>query len=92
MVEAGRPGQNGKAVMRVVAAQEAHEIAQPVGHLEAQHIAEPFDQRLVVGRVQHDVADLDRHAFPAFDLALVPRATSALISICRPSGLKKRKP
>ncbi len=69
MVEAGRPGQQRDAVMPLVAAQEAHEIAQPVADLEAQHIGEEADHFLVVGRVQHDMADLLRDAFPAGQFA-----------------------
>jgi hypothetical protein len=43
--------------------------------------------------MQHDVADLDRHAFPALHLALVAaRHVGAEISNGRPSGEKKRKP
>ena len=73
MVQARRPRQQRDAVMRRIAAQEAHEITQPVGNLEAQHIAEPLNHRLMVGRVEHDVADLHRQAVPMADR---PRGTA----------------
>ncbi len=69
VVERRRAGQQRDAVMRRVAAQEAHEVAEPVRHLEAEHVGEPLDQRLVIGRVEHDVADPERQAFPAPDFA-----------------------
>ena len=81
VVEAGRPGEEGNAVVRFVAAQEAHEIAQPVAQLEAQHIDEERQLFMVAGRMHHDVADPlgDRLTHRKCARA-VPRATPAEIS------------
>ena len=57
--------------MAAVAAQERHEIAEPVAELEAEHVDEELHRRLMVGRMQHDVADVARDAFPFDDIALV---------------------
>ena len=71
MVEARRPRQQGETVMGFVAAQEAHEVAQPVTHLEAEHFGEEFHRGLVIGRMQDDVADLERHALPPLHRAVI---------------------
>ncbi len=69
VVQAGRPWQHGDAVMPLVAAQEGHEVADPVRQAKAQHLDEELHRRLVVGRVQDDVADPLGHALPALDRA-----------------------
>ena len=49
MVEAGRSRQQGDAMVRGIAAQEAHEVTEPVGDAEAEHVAEELHRRLMVG-------------------------------------------
>ena len=55
VVEAGRPRQEGDPVVPFVAAQEGHEVAEPVADLEAEHVGEELHRRLVVRRVHDDV-------------------------------------
>jgi hypothetical protein len=47
-------------VMPFVAAQERHEIAQPVAEAKTQHIAAKLHGCFRVGRMQDDMADLLR--------------------------------
>jgi hypothetical protein len=58
MVQAWRARQEGQAMVPAVAAHEAHEVAEPVGDLEAQRLLVPGHGGLVIGRVHDDVADL----------------------------------
>src|SRR3569833_4548612 len=56
-------------MVRRITAQEAHEIAEPVRYPKAEHVGEEAHRRLVSGRMEHDMADAHRNAFPAFDFA-----------------------
>ncbi len=48
MVEAGRTRQKGDPVMGAVAADQAHEIADPVAQAESQRVNEPLGDFLVL--------------------------------------------
>jgi hypothetical protein len=69
VVQARRPRQHRDAVMPFVAAQKAHEVAEPVADAKAQHIREKPHHGLMVRRVQHDVADAHRHGVERTDVA-----------------------
>jgi hypothetical protein len=75
VVERGRSRQDRQAVVGRIAAQEHHEIAQPVRKPEAQHVAIPLLQRLVRGRMEHDVADAQRRRQCGRQLAHRPLRT-----------------
>jgi len=52
-------------VMPLVTAQKAHEVAQPVAYLKTKHINEKANHFLMVGGMQHDMADFLGYTLPA---------------------------